>query len=957
MKNTKKSLLLSMLSLLLCFAMLMGTTYAWFTDEVTSANNKIQTGNLKIDLEMLDKETGNWSSLKSSQDPIFDYDKWEPGYVDTTVLKVENEGSLALKWVATFRAERALSALADVIDVYVCPSETELDHPQDRSLAGYTCVGALSDFLFTLKETTYGMLEAGECAYLGIALKMRETAGNEYQGMSLGGAFDIRIMATQWTGEFDSFDNEYDKDATFEDLADTSVLASQEKTLDEGEESASFNLYGKGSKLANVDVPAEAVLDPTKPVTVTFDGIEPTIVGENIKAYAYDINVTNLKPGLTGDQRVTVTVAAPRGLAAMQVYHNGTLIEDAVYDEVAGTITFKTASFSPYDFTYKVAEVSDLAGLRAALQIEDTTAKLIADIEVDLTKESTDRDPDHAYKSNNVPKYYNGVMVTGKNVGLDLNGHSITVFCGEAYNSNDDVGALFFVGENGSLNITNTGAVETGFIKMKSSIYAVWAPFADPSYVDIYGGTFIGDSYAGDPVAPGGAVYNENSNRALIYAGFGGNINVRGGYFLYNNTPDDDCNRNNGAFNAKDFYEEGPLLTIHEGVYLINKEYRQNPANTSRPDGSYDNYSVVLAEDRVIAEITNPVTIDGKTYTTWYQVQKTYYDLTFMSNDGTVKLASVRIPLTQGEINVAEVYNGEEISNFSHWVSAASEKVTTIPADNTKDVTLYVALLDTYVARYLNEEGEVLATVPFTKKSSINVIKNGAPSSNPESASPDLEFDHWEVRNADGTSLSLDSYSPRNASGDISIYPYYNIKGGGLGLTPVDEDGDGVTDYYTVEAVDTGNIGSEVKIPGSVNGKPVKAITDLSKGWATNVQNVIIKEGVEEIKTGAFAGTTSLQTVELPSTITKIEDNAFYDSSWIGGLGNLVGFKKKPTIKYNGTRADWDKVVANSNQDGNRWEEGLASGTQVICTDGTYTLTRSGTINYTYTWTWTSKTT
>ena len=95
-KSTKKTLLTSVLSLVLCVAMLVGTTFAWFTDSVTSANNKIQAGNLKIDLELLDKTSGKWNSIKKSNAPIFDYDKWEPGYTDVKVLKVENEGTLAL---------------------------------------------------------------------------------------------------------------------------------------------------------------------------------------------------------------------------------------------------------------------------------------------------------------------------------------------------------------------------------------------------------------------------------------------------------------------------------------------------------------------------------------------------------------------------------------------------------------------------------------------------------------------------------------------------------------------------------------------------------------------------------------------------------------------------------------------------------------------------------------------
>ncbi len=209
-RGTKQALVMSALSLLLCAAMLIGTTFAWFTDSVTSTGNKIQSGTLKVDLELLDKETG-WKSVKADNDPIFDYQKWEPGYTDVKILKVENEGTLALKWKAKFIAEKELSALANVIDVYVNPSQTELSYPADRDLTDYVKVGTVAEFVNTIEITTTGTLDEHGVAYLGIALKMRESAGNEYQGLDLGGAIDIMILATQNTVEEDSFDEMYDE--------------------------------------------------------------------------------------------------------------------------------------------------------------------------------------------------------------------------------------------------------------------------------------------------------------------------------------------------------------------------------------------------------------------------------------------------------------------------------------------------------------------------------------------------------------------------------------------------------------------------------------------------------------------------------------------------------------------------------------------------------------------------
>ena len=129
-------------------------------------------------------------------------------------LTLENEGSLALKWKAKFVSNSQLSELANVIDVYVLSSEdTPLAYPTDRNLTGYTLVGTLAEFVNTIETTTFGTLIAGDETYLSVALKMKDDIGNEYQGVDLGGAFDIQIVATQLSSESDSFGDDYDVNA------------------------------------------------------------------------------------------------------------------------------------------------------------------------------------------------------------------------------------------------------------------------------------------------------------------------------------------------------------------------------------------------------------------------------------------------------------------------------------------------------------------------------------------------------------------------------------------------------------------------------------------------------------------------------------------------------------------------------------------------------------------------
>ena len=93
-KTTKKALILSALSLLLCVSMLIGTTFAWFTDSVSSANNIIKSGNLDIELAYWDGS--EWQDVTNVSD-ILSEDLYEPGYVQVAYLRLKNAGSLALK--------------------------------------------------------------------------------------------------------------------------------------------------------------------------------------------------------------------------------------------------------------------------------------------------------------------------------------------------------------------------------------------------------------------------------------------------------------------------------------------------------------------------------------------------------------------------------------------------------------------------------------------------------------------------------------------------------------------------------------------------------------------------------------------------------------------------------------------------------------------------------------------
>ena len=214
MKNKK---LISVLLIVLCLSLCVGATYAYFTDSVTSRGNKIQAGNLKIDLELLNKETQEWNSIKTSQAPIFNYNLWEPGYTDVKLLKVENEGNLAIKWEAKLVYDGTIPALAQAIEVYVKASETEFAYPATRAEldASWENVGNLEYFFNNISTILNGELLATESVYFGIELYMPTTVeDNTLQDQTIG-EFDIQIVATQYTYESDAFDEKYDEDAGF----------------------------------------------------------------------------------------------------------------------------------------------------------------------------------------------------------------------------------------------------------------------------------------------------------------------------------------------------------------------------------------------------------------------------------------------------------------------------------------------------------------------------------------------------------------------------------------------------------------------------------------------------------------------------------------------------------------------------------------------------------------------
>lgn len=236
-KSTKRSFLMSALALVMCLSMFVGSTFAWFTDSVTSSNNIIKSGTLDVEMTYADKVDGPYKD--ASEGAIFDYKLWEPGYTQVKYVKLENLGTLALQYKLTV-TPNVVNAndtvkLADVIDVYTALVENGYSAPEnfEEAKASMTKVGTLSDVLAATEGCDTGVLlpadgkgsddvelPVGTEAYTGdvtvcIALHMQESAGNEYQNLSAGDGFSVELLATQFTYENDAFNNQYDEKAEY----------------------------------------------------------------------------------------------------------------------------------------------------------------------------------------------------------------------------------------------------------------------------------------------------------------------------------------------------------------------------------------------------------------------------------------------------------------------------------------------------------------------------------------------------------------------------------------------------------------------------------------------------------------------------------------------------------------------------------------------------------------------
>ena len=481
-KSTKRALLGSVMAMVLCLAMLVGATFAWFTDTASTGVNKIQAGNLDVVLEMQNAD-GKWVSAEGK---TLDFVKaagaeneailWEPGCTyELPALQIRNNGNLALKYKVAITGINGSAKLNKVID-------------------------------WTIGDVAMGTeqhLAAGESNAFTIKGHMKESAGNEYMNESIDG-IAITVVATQDTVESDSFDKDYDAGAEYPVVAVANVNTNGDTVLKDKEEDHTIQ----------VTVPAGALdegvqslkLEVVKSATPAGVQVAST---ESSQSYEVTMKDQNGNAVSTNGTLMTVEMNVGKNRTALKLYHDGekmtkdsgTLTDAAdhyVYDAATGYVTMKVSHFSPFTAVFARDYWTDHAANGYATPV-DTANKVVTVSSAEelalFAKEVTDDGKNYSgytlnlandvdlgeylWKPINGYKRLSGIVVNG-------NGHTIRNMKVRGCTNSSLYGAGFIGDINGTVTVKDIAfdGADVFFVN-----------YAKPQFAGNVGGVVLGYTY------------------------------------------------------------------------------------------------------------------------------------------------------------------------------------------------------------------------------------------------------------------------------------------------------------------------------------------------------------------------------------------------------------------------------------------------------------------------------
>ena len=373
----KRALISSLISLFLCVAMLLGTTYAWFTDQVSSARNLIVSGNLDVELFHADKGTRGQNERVDGSTVLFDdvdSNLWEPGAMAWERFTVQNAGSLALNYQLGLNvlsasvvdgvsfASMIKVAVVDADFVYSRENVLEIPANQWKSLESF--------------EISADSLLSGESHVFGVIIWWKPSTIDDLFNMNNGKAvgsveleLGVFLRASQHAFESDSFDDSYDDGLVWPDIS-----------ADDATVSTPITLNADGTLTENTTMSAEKVSallpaglkfqEGTTSTTLTVDAMSESganiTLKEDERTKSYDIHVDGIAADNTVPVEIFISGFLPVGLNAanFSLYHveNGeTVTMTALAD--GATPVHNTFQYSPAtgDVTLYLASFSEVA--------------------------------------------------------------------------------------------------------------------------------------------------------------------------------------------------------------------------------------------------------------------------------------------------------------------------------------------------------------------------------------------------------------------------------------------------------------------------------------------------------------------------------------------------------------------------------------------------------------------
>ena len=388
-KSTKHALIMSVMALFLCFTMLLGTTFAWFTDSVTSANNIIKSGNLDITLEYFDIEADAWKDVKDSAD-ILTGDLWEPGYTDVAYLRIKNNGSLALKYALSVNIISEKSGVNKDGETFSLSDYIYFDVVDGKQPAFADRAEAMAA-VDSATKIARGYSRSGSLAadsdyvYLAMVVYIPTTVGNvanhngvDVHEINLG----INVFATQDTVESESFGTDYDADNSVDTVDAANVMLAANKDV---------TLMGCNE--------ADGILNVPSGYTGTL-----TLVNSSIKSVqaAGDVNIVILGRVVVDANGSGVATASESGSS-----FDGSAITAKGVLNISGSGTL----------TAIAADVKGASGIGGM----NTTEINIKDVTIERAEGS------YAYGVGTDTKYYKDAPEGGAAIGSGLNGAVITL--------------------------------------------------------------------------------------------------------------------------------------------------------------------------------------------------------------------------------------------------------------------------------------------------------------------------------------------------------------------------------------------------------------------------------------------------------------------------------------------------------------------------------------------------